>query len=372
MASVDNRVKGRGCRKCNIGYGTSFQEQCLYFYLKQVLPDCQNRFIITTENSKPIEVDIFVPTLKLAIEYDGYFYHKNRAKQDELKNREIRKLGYKFIRIRENNGPEKKLPLLKKYYSLELQCNAEREEELIDIIREILTNNCREPLAFNKMDININRDRMKIYNQAKRNEKERSLAFKFPQLAEEWDPTKNHNVTAWNVLPGSSKRVWWKCKICLQEWNAIINKRVKGQKCPYCTGSKVGPKRSLESENPVMAEMWHPYKNGNRKPNMVLPGSHEKAWWYCSVCSQEWNEPIHRRTSKRGCPFCSGRRVYHGNCLSTKRPNIAKLWHPYKNGHMTPHNVTNSSGKIVWWLCNCGKEFKKPVYRMSEKSCECE
>lgn len=36
--------------------------------------------------------------------------------------------------------------------------------------------------------------------------------------------------------------------------------------------------------------------------------------------------------------------------LSFRRPDLAKEWHPTKNGSLKPEDVTYSSAKIVWWL----------------------
>ena len=81
QAKIDNRNgKNRGCPKCNAGNSSSFHEQCILFYLSKVFPECENRYLLTTDTRKPIEIDIFIPSLNIAIEYDGYFYHKNQSK----------------------------------------------------------------------------------------------------------------------------------------------------------------------------------------------------------------------------------------------------------------------------------------------------
>lgn len=46
-------------------------------------------------------VDIYVPSIKLIIEYDGCRFHKNEEK-DKLETRLLKKQGYQVIRIREN------------------------------------------------------------------------------------------------------------------------------------------------------------------------------------------------------------------------------------------------------------------------------
>lgn len=59
-----------------------------------------------------------------------------------------------------------------------------------------------------------------------------SLAALKPELAEEWSP-KNSGLPD-TVFPRSRKMAWWICKRCGFEWEAVINTRVKGQKCPEC------------------------------------------------------------------------------------------------------------------------------------------
>ena len=56
-----------------------------------------------------------------------------------------------------------------------------------------------------------------------------------PILAEEWNYEKNENLKPSDFLPQSNKKVWWKCSQG-HEWEARIQERYKGHRCPYCTG----------------------------------------------------------------------------------------------------------------------------------------
>ena len=62
---------------------TSFSEQALYYYLKMKFNDTINRY-----KGLGVELDIFIPQLKLGIEYEGSYFHKNKANSD-LKKMEI-------------------------------------------------------------------------------------------------------------------------------------------------------------------------------------------------------------------------------------------------------------------------------------------
>ncbi len=191
-------------------------------------------------------MDTFIPSLNIAIEYDGYFYHKNRVKQDERKNKQLKKRGINLIRIRENNGPDKMLSLIKRYSSIEFQYEAGDEKDLTNVIRKILI--YLEIFEYPKVtdinpikkeiNINIKNDYLEILSNAIKNEKERSLEFLYPEIAMEWHKDKNHQLSPWNFTSGSSERVWWTFNTCTRDREAIINKRVNGQTCPYCSGHK--------------------------------------------------------------------------------------------------------------------------------------
>jgi very-short-patch-repair endonuclease len=63
------------------------------------------------------------------------------------------------------------------------------------------------------------------------------LDIQFPEIAAEWHPTKNGDLTPAEVLAGWGKKTWWKCPIADDhEWPAIVDSRTRlGRGCPSCT-----------------------------------------------------------------------------------------------------------------------------------------
>ena len=47
--------------------------------------------------------------------------------------------------------------------------------------------------------------------------------------------------------------------------------------------------------------------------------------------------------------------------LYVLRPDLAKEWHPTRNGSLGPKDVTPGSGKKVWWLCEHGHWWRASV-----------
>lgn len=79
-----------------------------------------------------------------------------------------------------------------------------------------------------------------------------------------------------------------------------------------------------------------------------------------------------RYKSGDGCAVCRGLQVQHDiNDLATTHPDLAKEWHPTKNGELTPHEVTHGSGKKVWWQCEKGHEWKETVTHRTNMGCNC-
>lgn len=65
----------------------------------------------------------------------------------------------------------------------------------------------------------------------------KSLAETHPEVAKQWHPTKNGNLTPNDITRGSNKEVWWKCeKGDDHEWKSIIgNRTIHHQNCPFCS-----------------------------------------------------------------------------------------------------------------------------------------
>lgn len=191
-----------------------------------------------------------------------------------------------------------------------------------------------------------------------------SLASLFPEVALEWHPTKNGDVTPEKVVAGSNKKFWWKCtKREGHEWQAAACSRTVKENpsgCPYCSNHEVSETNSLAACYPGIAAEWHPIKNKNLAPDRTVAGSNRQVWWKCSNGpDHEWQTTVSSRTaSGSGCPFCAGQKVSVTNSLATRFPEVAKQWHPKKNGDLTPDKVVAGTGQIVWWRCPEGPDHE--------------
>lgn len=80
--------------------GTSFNEQCILYYCNKIFRNTKSRYRIQHEN-KAYEIDIFLPDINLGIEYDGVFWHQNKADYDMNKAIVLSNYNINLLRIRE-------------------------------------------------------------------------------------------------------------------------------------------------------------------------------------------------------------------------------------------------------------------------------
>jgi len=130
-----------------------------------------------------------------------------------------------------------------------------------------------------------------------------NLADINPELAKQWHPTKNGDLTPYDVAANSQIKVWWQCEQG-HEWQAIIGSRNKGCKCPYCIGKFPSEEYNLLANNPELCEEWD-YDKNNKKPEEYTPYSKQKVWWVCKKCGFKWKSQIKSRNKGIGCPQCS-------------------------------------------------------------------
>jgi hypothetical protein len=184
-----------------------------------------------------------------------------------------------------------------------------------------------------------------------------SFSIIYPHLANQFSRTLNTDVDISKVTPGMKKRLWWECPKG-HAWLSLVANRVKGSGCPYCSGYLViAGETDLQTIDPIIANQWHPTKNGDKLPSQFTPSSNKKVWWQCFK-NHEWEATVNKRTNGRSCPICANKKVLSGtNDLSTTHPDIAAEWHPTKNSPVLPNQIFGGQSRKVWWQCLEGHSY---------------
>ena len=270
LAVISSRaLAGRGCPGCVASNQTSFAEQAIYYFLEMYFPnEVKNRYKLKDEKGF-IEADIYLPKLGIVIEHDGFHWHKTKQEKDLMKEFRFKAMGIKFIRIVEYNCNK----IIDNCILYNYRKN--RDENLTWAIKELFA-----MLNVGNLFVNVLSFRDKILEFSHKNKVNNSLSIVNPELAKEWNYTKNGNLRPMYFKPNSNYIVWWKCSTCGQEWESSINKRSSGRGCPYCSHRRViSGKNDLMTLYPDVIKYWDYEKNGNVLPSQFLPESGKKEWW---------------------------------------------------------------------------------------------
>ena len=121
----------------------------------------------------------------------------------------------------------------------------------------------------------------------------------------------------------------------------------------------------------TVLEQWDAERNQPLTPDNTSYGSKRKVWWCCSK-GHSWQAAVHTRTgSGTGCPVCAGKVVQAGdNDLATRFPELAREWHPTRNGSLTPEQVVSGGHRMVWWICEKGHEWRAQI-KSRTNGCGC-
>lgn len=202
----------------------------------------------------------------------------------------------------------------------------------------------------------------------------------FPDIAEQWHPSRNGARRPSDVVATSHLAAWWSCPFAPDHvWSAqVVLRTQRGFGCPACAGRQLSVTNSFASRCPDGVTLWHPTLNGNVTPDDVLAGTASAEYaWQCPVAEDH----VWRRTplliaravaaGNTGCPFCRGLRPSTSNTVAA-HPQLAAEWHPTKNGALTPDRVVAGTSRKLWWQClsNPAHEWQSTgANRLAGKGC---
>lgn len=359
-ASVYSRVAGSSCPMCSKELQTSFPEKIIYYYISKVFPDAIANY--KTKYDTPFELDIYIPSLHLAIEYDGEQWHKD-IQRDLAKNKMCEQFQITLIRVR-----EPKCPMLDDNLSINISMK-NKKVGISNAIKDIFAQISILTQTTYELDIDLSRDNIEILSLLDMSKKENNLVFSHPNIAKEWDYSKNGVLLPSNVSAGSDKKVWWICPL-QHSYLASISSRIRGRGCPTCSGKIIlKGYNDFATHNPELLQFWDYDKNAIN-PDSIAYGSDKKVWWLCEN-GHSYESSINNRRFGQACPICSNKKILVGfNDLSTTHPKVASEWN-YDLNDITPKEVTAGSHQKVWWKCQkCGNEWQTYIYnRTSNHGC---
>lgn len=319
-AMIANRgIRNSGCPHCNSGSQTSFMEQLVYTLILNNYQDALNRAILNG-----FEFDIWIPSINVAIEYNGRLYHSDLSNKTnirhKLKEDHAAGSGIQLININEmydNIG----VNIDGLNINIGANNSSANRDKLISIIATALQEvfETKLNIAFSNISTStICEDTNKRIEEV---EISGSLGSLYPDISKEWDEDTNGNITPFMVRPSSNKKYTWKCNVCQYKWVTSPAHRVNdGTGCPACAARRSGGGSHLllVGENDLMSLRPDIYKQidfekcseDGINPSELRIKSNKRIWWKCVTCGNSWQAPVSRRTTyNSGCPYCTHRKV---------------------------------------------------------------
>jgi hypothetical protein len=178
-----------------------------------------------------------------------------------------------------------------------------------------------------------------------------TLATFHPHLEQEFICEKNEGIDFYSLKPRSNKKIWWRCSKGHEYPTKVCHRTRPNAKCPYCTGRKLAPERSLAVCNPELAKEFHPVKNGETTAADVFISSGKTHWWLCQVNnSHEWPATVDNRKRGTGCPYCRGKKVLLDDSFGKKFSALLEEW-DFKKNQKDPFSLACQSNYEVYWTC---------------------
>lgn len=354
QAKIAARANGSGCPNCTL-HGSSKIEIRLFSEVLYFFPDAELK-----KDIDGFECDIFIPSLTLGIEIDGYHWHQSNKnlERDQRKTKYL-KSKINLIHLRDDRlGMESESDILmnekesyksitnKLFGYLALQC-PQRSSEFAEYQ--------------NQPSFHNDRGYFQLLQRFPKPLNGQSFAEKLPEHLDDWDSDLNDGLSPYDIYPTATDDLNWKCHKCGSVYRMQpMQKYQYGSKCPL-DSCYIPPKgKSLAEERPDLAAEWLQTKNKPITPSNIFKKSKRNFWWKCSSCGQEFEASPEKRVMypyKYGCtnPTCSKKHLDHS--VAMEREDLIPEWDTLKNLPLTPHNTSISSPKKVWWKCMfCGLE----------------
>lgn len=350
-AVLSNRNNNKGCPNCAKGHHSSFPEQVVYHYIKKAFPDSINGFKI-----EKMEIDVFIPSIKVGIEYDGENYHcdKRKVRNDIRKSQLLKEHGIHLVRLRES-GCATLDETLCEIKTFRYTTDYRFLEPLLQVTIEGL---CTQQGKECQIIVDVNSIRNQILSIVHTIPYEKSFAAFCANKAKKgevlkaiWDDRKNYPLTPEMVMPYSEKTVHWICpNNRLHFWENTVKSVSLGYGCKKCSKTY---QRTTE-EWIEKAQEVHEKKYDYSKTIFIK--SSEPVIIICKKHG-EFSQKASEHLSGKGCKYCSHQAFHPKESLAIISPEVAAQWDFERNNDsgFTPDNIGIDTKRLFWWHCTNGK-----------------
>ena len=316
--------RNNGCPKCKRPY--SKEQLKIFAEYKTIFEDLELEYK---------QLDTYSNKHKLAFEYDGVFWHKNKYQKDKSKTNYWKNKGIKIIRFRDN---------LKKINDHDVIINKLAYDNVNKTYLNIGLKNSLKFIDDDKIRFKIqkyiksqnyvnNGFYRKLFHQLPFPVFKKSFAGHKPKLAKFWNYKKNFPLKPEQVPAYAKDIVHMRCDKgheFSRRVNSLSSKKYKG--CPICSGKTIIKINSFGFKYPELVKVFDKQKSKGIDLYKIGPTSVVDCWWKCRVNKD--HSHFRRAVNKAlqpECPYCRGYYPDPSKTLRKKFPDLAKYWSYKKN-----------------------------------------
>lgn len=397
-----------GCDKCN-NFQSSLPERklayCLSLAFGESVKQHQSISLVTDtplkngNKYKKYTPDVVITNgvnNPVVVQFDGWYFHKNKIESDVRISNMIEASGFLLIRVREGEVDS----VCKNEISIETN-SFYTDNNVVEVTKkiiEIIKGRCElEAHIQESVSLFLNKDFSgfvipidQMYPMLKKN----NLCVTHPEIAAEWDFDRNGNLKPQQLTEKSSYIAHWICRDCRRDFTKGVNIRVKNEEVAskdiICKCNRCLDRRTSETDMGDFNLLEESFmKEWNFDLNNILPNEikihnyNTKIHWTCIVCGQGFMMSVYRRINGLGCT-CKGvsinvagvsiKNISPKNILAVKYPHLSNEWDSNKNNSIMPNDLTFLDGRISSWRClECGFEWNEKIINRTiyGKGCLC-
>ena len=264
-------LQGHGCPRCAKS-GTSFMEQFIKGSFEKALGE--DSVLSRDKTAIGMELDIYIPSFKIAIEPGNWLLHKKSLNRDKTKRERCKEKGIRLITIYDKFPLTEQIPFENDCFVFNDDLNKADHSVIKDLVKRLfdITN-----IQYGLSDSQWSTIERQSYDNAKAKTHE-----DFIESMSAVHPT----IEVLGKYVNANKRLLVKCTVCEFEWDGVPANMLAGDGCRKC-GTKLAHKKFVKEQD----EFEEQVRKANPDIEVIgtYTGRHNPIQAKCRICGYIWS-----------------------------------------------------------------------------------
>ncbi len=287
-------LQKHGCPRCAKS-GTSFMEQ----FIKSSFELALGKEYVLSRNKSTIgmELDIYIPSLKIAIEPGNWYLHKRFLERDRSKREKCKSNGIRLITIYDKYPLSQSAPFTTDCFTFDDDLNKADHSIIINLVKKLF--------EIGNIQCDFTTEQWSKIEQLAYENSKAKTHDDFVKSMSELHPT----IDVLGKYVNANKRILVRCKTCGFEWDGVPASMLAGDGCRKC-GTKMAHKKFIKEQESFEKQV----RKANPDIEIIgeYTGRHNPVKAKCRVCGYIW---MPRASSLlRGSNHKGWKTIHKNNC----------------------------------------------------------